>query len=267
MLRSLRFENLFMISFAQLAFCYVLGINNYYFFLVGTFLIVWSSNTINDYCDQRVDIVNKRSNIFFRISHKKLLLISAVIAQLMALLINFNQSIYFFGILSCTLLLWTYNLFLKKYFVFGNIVIALVSILSLLIPFLTIDHLIDISSYYILFSSIFLLQLIREILKDVQDVKGDYKFNYHTLIISLGMHRTKTILIILNAIYLINLVYCLLWINTGNWSRIYILFPLILMGIIQSIWVKNLNYKNSKINQLLIKLSLFFGIFLIFLIA
>ncbi|MDA8596530.1 UbiA family prenyltransferase [Flavobacteriaceae bacterium] len=256
-----------MISFAQLAFCYVLGLNNYYFFLVGTFLIVWSSNTINDYFDQRVDLVNQRNNIFFRISHKKLLLISAVIAQLFALVINYNQLIYFCGILSCTLLLWIYNIFLKKYFAFGNVVVALVSVLSLLLPFYADNQALGVSNYYILFSSIFLLQLIREILKDIQDVKGDYKFNYHTLIISLGMHRTKTILIILNAIYLINLVYCVLWINTDKWSRIYILFPLILMGIIQSIWVKNLNYKNSKINQLLVKLSLFFGIFLIFLVS
>jgi len=267
MLRSLRFENLFMISFAQIAFCYELEIQNYYYFIIATFLVAWSSNTLNDYYDQKVDTVNGSTNIFFQIDSKKLLFSSAIIAPMIALILNYKQPIYFFGVLTCALALWVYNVYLKKNFILGNLLIASVSVLSILIPFLTIQRELENSDYYIIFSSIFLLQFIREILKDIQDVKGDYKFNYHTLIISLGMHRTKTFLIILNAFYLINLIYCFLWLNTQLWTRIYILFPLIFMAIIQSIWVKNLNYNNSKINQLLIKSSLFFGIFLIFLIS
>ena len=62
--------------------------------------------------------------------------------------------------------------------------------------------------YYAVFS--FISTLIREIIKDIEDVNGDYQMKMYTLPIALGRKRTRNIVIALSLLLLLLLIVVLI---------------------------------------------------------
>jgi len=75
-----------------------------------------------------------------------------------------------------------YNLFLQKLPLIGNLIIAILGVLSVFIPIAHtkgIDY--HLETFYFLMEMAFLLTLMREIIKDIEDYEIDKRFNYKTL--------------------------------------------------------------------------------------
>ena len=100
-------------------------------------------------------------------------------------------------------LIWFYSHKIKKYPIVGNIMAALLAVLpffGILLYYFKIDGLLENvqnEKYYVIFahaSFLFLLILIREMIKDLENIKGDLVQNYKTIPVLLGESFSKKVI-------------------------------------------------------------------------
>ncbi|MCZ2141127.1 MAG: geranylgeranylglycerol-phosphate geranylgeranyltransferase [Bacteroidia bacterium] len=158
---------------------------------------------INDYYDINIDLTNKPEKVIIgkHISRRKAMFIHfifSVVAFIIGLYLSwYLGSIIFFT----TIVLWLYSVYFKKRLLSGNIIVAALSAFVLLVlPFFNPL----ISKYLVWIYSVFAfgVSLIREIVKDTEDLRGDSKFNCKTLPILFGVRKTKKVLIALNLVFI-----------------------------------------------------------------
>ena len=149
-------------------------------------------------------------------------------------------TVYIFGI-------WIYSSSLKRLFWISNLFATLLAI----IPFFAVTIYFKNFEAVVIYhaSFLFLLILIRDIVKDLQNYKGDWVQSYQTLPIVFGNLKTKTIvsaLIFLNSIPIYLLIQSHLGLMTYYFyfSIPYMLFVLVLLwkGSTQKmyLWIHNL---------------------------
>lgn len=246
-LKLIRFNNLLMILATLVMSYYCLNdyllfsdlLNKKFLFLIiATLLTSAGGYIINDYYDVKLDLVNKPQKVIVgnHISRRWAMLLHIWfngIAILLAVLISAKVSL---AIFLCGVLLTLYSIYFKRQFLTGNLVIALLSGFAVFILKL-FEH--SISLQLILAYSIFafLISLIREIIKDTEDMKGDSKFDCKTIPIVIGVRKTKRILIYLTSIFIISL-FSYVFIAIGNihvehsFSRTAYLFYMVLFVIV-----------------------------------
>jgi 4-hydroxybenzoate polyprenyltransferase len=157
----------------------------------------------------------------------------------------------------------------------GNLIVALLTAVSVIIiglfdlyPMITPETRVQLAILfkivldYALFA--FLINFIREVIKDLQDVKGDYNLGMNTLPIALGVNRTSKIILIVTVLIILYLFYYIytyyfnnnLYIST-LYSLITIITPLIIFCIKLFDAKTAADYKSL---SLILKLVLLFGI-------
>ncbi len=163
---------------------------------LATILVGAGGYIINDYLDVKLDLINKPSKVIVgqNISRRWTMFLHLFfngIAILLGVFIGIKVTI---AILVAALLLWVYSVSLKRKFLIGNIVVALLSAFVIILNFVFDTSLnLEFIITYSLFA--FTLTLIREIIKDTEDQRGDGKFDCKTIPIVLGVRKTKSILI------------------------------------------------------------------------
>jgi 4-hydroxybenzoate polyprenyltransferase len=96
-------------------------------------------------------------------------------------------------------LLWWYSNNLKRQPFIGNLIVALLTGASvLLVNVLYYEHY-TLVGIYALFA--FFMTLVREIVKDMEDLKGDNTFGCRTLPIVFGLRKTKWVIYILLMVF------------------------------------------------------------------
>jgi 4-hydroxybenzoate polyprenyltransferase len=161
---------------------------------LSTVCIAAAGYIINDYFDIKIDIVNKPERVVVGRYLKRRWAMGAhqvlnVFGAILGLLVS--PWIFLINVFSITLL-WFYSERFKRKAFIGNFIVSLLTGLSILI--LTIHfpenrHLVFI---YAVFS--FFISLIREIVKDMEDMKGDAAHGCRTIPIVWGVPRTRTFL-------------------------------------------------------------------------
>lgn len=304
-LKLFRYENLLMLALMQFVFrfgflkqqdCYLALADWQYFSLVlSTVLIAAAGYVINDIFDQETDSINRPTAqiVGKSISESKAYNIYVAL-NILGVSIGFYLSnviekpsfaTIFIFIAAC---LYFYATTLKKVLLLGNLMVAFVLALSVLLigvfDLYPATHegnqdqmrmLFGILTDYAFFA--FLINFIREIVKDAEDVKGDYNQGMQTLPIVLGIQRTSKIIfglliipigiifwyvnsyLMLNDLYLAvlfllflvlaPLLYCLVksWNakTTSNFSHLSLLLKWILFFGILSIVIINYNIKQN----------------------
>ena len=145
-------------------------------------------------------------------------------------------------------LLYVYASYLKQTFLIGNMVISVLVGLSILIvgifeliPSMTAQNQgIQLAFFRILLDYAifaFIINFIREIAKDIEDIDGDYKSGMHTLPIVIGRERASKILFVISFLPLLAVIY---YLNKNLYKQpvaviyylIFIIAPLIYLCII-----------------------------------
>ena len=232
-LRLIRFKNLLIIVLTQYLMRWsiikpLLKINQFelqfselhFFFLVmATVLITAAGYVINDYFDTKTDLVNRPETVILgRKLNRRWAILLHIIFNTIGIGLGAYISFYI-GLPILTLvfvmitgILWFYSTTYKRQFLIGNVIVslltALVPLMVLLfeIPLLREKYgllMIELKTnfnYVILWVAAFsfyafLLTLIREIIKDVEDFEGDNAYGRNTLPIVLGVMNTKIIII------------------------------------------------------------------------
>ncbi|GAB3531061.1 geranylgeranylglycerol-phosphate geranylgeranyltransferase [Pontibacter brevis] len=199
----------------------------------STVCIAAAGYIINDYYDVKIDAINKPERLLVgRIIRRRraifahLILSFAGVATGMLLMVPVGLIN-----LGAVLLLWGYSARLKKLLLIGNVAIALLSASMLLVVAVYNDTLNKTTLGYALFA--FLISLIREIIKDIEDMKGDASFDCRTLPIVAGMRGAKYVLYPLIAIFQAVLIAAILHPSTPLIFDIYML----LLVLAPSIWM------------------------------
>ncbi|MEQ8361273.1 MAG: geranylgeranylglycerol-phosphate geranylgeranyltransferase [Cyclobacteriaceae bacterium] len=207
--RLTRFWNLVIIGFAQYFTAY---------FLIGTHTIIdWqmlllSASTmmiaaggyiINDYYDVKIDLINKPERVVigkgitrrYAIFFHSALSISGVA---IGLLLSWQIAVVnFFSAFT----LWLYSNNLKRLPFIGNFSIGLLTAISILIVNLLYPPFNSFIFIYALFA--LGMTLVREIIKDMEDWKGDNSFGCRTLPIVWGLRKTKLFLYLLVGLFVL----------------------------------------------------------------
>lgn len=167
---------------------------------------------INDYLDVSIDLTNKPNKVIIgkTISRRWAMLLHFSFNGIAILLGCYIKPSIGFIVALCTVTLWLYSVYYKKMFLTGNLLVAALSAFVIaLLPWFNQQTSIYLVWVYSIFA--FGISLIREIVKDAEDLRGDAKFSCKTLPIVLGIRKTKKILLALVAIYLFLIVAHLTW--------------------------------------------------------
>lgn len=217
-IRLTRAWNLVIIILAQYFTAYflakadVLADFNLLWLSVSTVLIAAGGYVINDYYDVKIDIVNNPERVVIgKTIHRRfaiLLHVALSVAGIfIGLLVSWKLAVV--NIFSVSAL-WFYSNLLKRLPFVGNFTVALLTGFSIAILLLLYRTNTGLIIVYAVFS--FFMTLIREIIKDVEDLKGDNTYGCKTLPIIWGIRKTKIVLyaIVLLfsvAVVLINYLY------------------------------------------------------------
>jgi 4-hydroxybenzoate polyprenyltransferase len=215
-LKLIRFPNLLIIAFTQyMVRWFILNpkgstITDFQFFLLSlsTVMIAAAGYVINDYFDVRIDKVNKPERMVIdkgvkrRVAigaHTVINILAVLIAAYVAITVG-NWKLVLIHLLAATGL-WLYSTTFKRKFLIGNIVI---SGFTALVPFITGLYeysgcpklCLDSWNMKVILSLsffAFITTLLREIIKDIEDIEGDKEFGCKTMPIVLGIEATKRI--------------------------------------------------------------------------
>jgi 4-hydroxybenzoate polyprenyltransferase len=200
--RLTRFWNLAIIAFAQYFTAYflfhqrLLVFTDFWLFLIvaSTVMIAAAGYIINDYYDIKIDLINKPDRVVIgkTITRRYAIFFHTVISVTgvgMGLLINWKVGAVNFV---SVFLLWLYSNNLKRLPLIGNLVVSLLTGLSIFLLSFLYEQYLPLVMTYSLFA--FFMTLIREIVKDMEDMKGDTTFGCRTLPIVWGIRKTKSFL-------------------------------------------------------------------------
>ncbi|MGB0391837.1 MAG: UbiA family prenyltransferase [Salibacteraceae bacterium] len=219
---------------------------------------------LNDIKDVKADEVNGNGNPVGSLISESLANTLYQVFTILGLILGFGIAFkignYNYGIIQLTaaISLWFYSNYFKRSFLSGNLVVAFVVALVPLtvgiyeVSLVQIKYFNAVTDYkdfnfnflaywFMAYSAfVFILTIIREIIKDVEDEKGDRIIGAQTLAIVLGTKTTKYIVsgLLVGTIGL--LVYTRLYFLVDKISSAFILVEIILLAInIVALWLEN----------------------------
>ena len=193
-----------------------IDLSNFYLLLLSTLLIAAAGNIINDYFDVKADRVNKPKRLIIgkyikrrwaMAMHWSFNLVGFILALYIGYVLQ-NIWIPIVSLISINLL-WFYSAYFKRKPLIGNIMIALLlGVIPIYVLVFNEPNLFNVSEYLIVpilfISSIaFLMNLVRELVKDIQDVRGDLRLNAQTFPIKYGIKKTKILILVISLILLV----------------------------------------------------------------
>lgn len=247
--------------------------------VLAAMLITAAGNIINDYFDQKVDKINKPERVFIGkfISRRAAILMHQVLnisAVVTVIRVSYQHDYWLpiaFPLLIITLL-WWYSPVLKKKPIMGNLLVAVCTALVPVFAVIYDVQLLEVQLksvaygttnlfYYTWFWILgiggfaFVLTMIREVVKDAQDIPGDTTADYQTLPILWGTARTKRYILAWMLVFALMTAVCMLRLTETNDVMLFSALLILpwLMAIIQlnaakssgdfakvSFWIKGL---------------------------
>lgn len=254
---------------------------NFVLISLSSLLIAAAGYIINDYFDLNIDQVNKPEKLVVEKIIKRrwtilwhILLSVAGIA--IGFYIDFTSHIWLLGFsnIVCVALLFFYSTTLKRRLLAGNIIISLLtSWVILVVAWCEYNHLIRTNNglhadkilreTFLYAGFAFIISLIREVVKDMEDIEGDRRYGCRTMPIAWGVNATKVFvavwLVVLIATLCIVQVYALRleW----YWSVVYCIIAIVmpLIFILKKLFTAKSQQDYHKLSSL-IKLVMFTGI-------
>ena len=259
-LRLVRWQNLLFIVITQC--CYEYGIylpiykthntGQFIFLVMASVLIAAAGYIINDYFDLNIDQINKPDKVVVNhgVSRRW-----AIFWHMLLSLLGFFFTVlalppsrFWYLVLAnllCIILLWLYSTNFKRQLLIGNVVISLLTSWVILIVFFsksplsiesvaTIDsssiRLFRLTMLYARFA--FIISLVREVLKDMEDRIGDQQYGCRTMPIVWGLQASRVFvyvwLIVLSGSLLLLQLYVVAY---GWWLSIAYCILLIVLPV------------------------------------
>ncbi|HET7361164.1 MAG TPA: geranylgeranylglycerol-phosphate geranylgeranyltransferase [Salinimicrobium sp.] len=288
--RLIRYKNLLMIAFTQILVKYFLfepfqiatTLTNFQFFLLVLSMVSLAAagNIINDIFDIKTDTINKPEKVIVgeKISENAaynwffgLNILGVGIGFYLSNLVGQPSFTVLFILPSA--LLYLYATHLKKMILVGNLVVSIMVGMIIvmvgifdLFPAITPQNrdtqrvIFSILLDYGIFA--FLVNLLREMVKDQQDIKGDFNAKRQTLPVVLGRERTNKFIFLTTLLPILGTLYYIYqYLFENRMAVVYVLFFIVaplLVFLIKVIGAKS--KKQYHRLSILLKLVLVFGL-------
>jgi len=193
--------------------------------VAATVMLAAGGYIINDYYDSAIDAINKPGKLIIgKTIREKVAMQCYGILTAMGIVIGFylayviHRPVMAFVNVFVAASLWMYSSQLKKKLLIGNVLIAFLSALTILVVGLFEPEFYQNFIFLIVYAGFaFLVSLIREIVKDMEDLEGDERGQVKSLPVRFGLKKTKGIvllLILITAWLLGNVLFNAFYINT-----------------------------------------------------
>jgi 4-hydroxybenzoate polyprenyltransferase len=302
--RLVRYPNLIFIALTQSLFYFsillptyqstesgtpLMGYTDFFLLLFSSVCIAAAGYIINDYFDMDIDHINKPQKMVIgkwigrrwaMLWHMLLSLIGLFLTAIVALHVN-NMLLLVFNFASVVVLLF-YSTTFKKKLLIGNVLISLLTAWVIGVLFVAEINLADLSylkrhkteldklyKYTLVYAGFaFIVSLIREVVKDLEDMIGDKKFGCTTMPIIWGVNVSKIFiaiwLVVLMGLLLAILIYAI--IHNWFWLQLLLIVSLLFYLIFILFNVKKANgIADYSMISKHIKLVMLVGILSIFL--
>ena len=265
-LKLIRLPNLFFIALTQALFQFCIyyplyravipekDLLHFILLVFASLFIAAAGYVINDYFDINIDEVNKPEKMVVdKIIHRRwaiawhfILSFSGIV--LTAIAIPVLQKWYLIvANIACVAILWFYSTKFKKSLLVGNIVISLLTAWTILILFfskVSVGNAFDPGNYsqpklfrfaFLYAGFAFVSTLIREAIKDMEDIKGDRKYGCRTMPIVWGINATKVYIAVWMVVLIVMLLIIQVYILQFRWwwavaySVLLVVVPLVLI--------------------------------------
>ncbi|MCD6378882.1 geranylgeranylglycerol-phosphate geranylgeranyltransferase [bacterium] len=225
--------------------------------LVAVAITTAAGNVINDYYDSEIDRVNKPNRALPSgvLSKKQAFYLYIILLVFLVFIFVLLEPVVIVWIITWVVLLHLYSLFFKRWYIIGNLIVSFVTGTGFLLGSYCGGN-IKAGVLPALFTFFFIFA--REIVKDCEDIEGDYFFGLRTIAIVLGKIRAMKVaaVIFLLLIFAFPMPYFI-----GTYSRAY--FFIIIFSIIPILFLSFMfafKGKRPGFISILLKVGIFFGI-------
>jgi 4-hydroxybenzoate polyprenyltransferase len=219
--KLIRWPNLFFIALTQLLFFYAVFYSLlpgktfpftndlFYLLIAASVCIAAAGYIINDYFDLQIDTINKPDKVVVdKILKRRWAIVwhwmLSGIGIFISLYISWKIGSWLIALINffCVCLLWFYSTTFKKKLLSGNIIIAALTAWVILVLYFYITAIARIQPvdfderkflrFTILYAGFaFIISLIREVIKDMEDIFGDAAYRCKTMPIVWGIPASK----------------------------------------------------------------------------
>ena len=199
-----RIPNLLIISFTQFATArFLMGIEiqalvsiKFLLLMISTGMIGAGGYIINDYFDQKIDMINRPSQVVVGPDlRRRFALVAHIALTFSGIIIGFyiDPMIGLIHVFSSGAL-WTYSGGIKRVLLLSTLTISFLTILTILIVMVYFRQISILASIYALFGCAAIF--IRETLKDIISAKGEQVFGIQSVPIVWGIRGAKLIILL-----------------------------------------------------------------------
>lgn len=224
---------------------------NFVLICLSSILIAAAGYIINDYFDLNIDLINKpKKMVVDKVIKRRWTIFWHIMLSIAGITIGFyvdyTTHIWLLGFsnVACVFLLFVYSTTFKRKFLIGNVMISVLTAwVILVITWCEYNHLmrshnglnadIILRDTFLYAGFAFVISLIREVVKDMEDIEGDRRYGCKTMPILWGINATKVFvavwIIVITGVLLMVQVYALRlhwWLSTV-YSLIAIIAPLV----------------------------------------
>lgn len=243
--------------------------------VLASSLAIASGYIINNFYDSEKDLINRpRKSMLDRLVSQKTKLYVYFslnfLVVLLGLMVSWRVALFYSAYI---FLIWFYSHKLKKYTLIGNLTAAVLAVLpffGILIYYAKLDdfkYVRDIEYGIVFWHATFLmiLLLIREMVKDLENLKGDFVGQYQTIPVVYGEKMSKYLISILAVLTTVP-VYMLIEVHNVGYMDLYFYFCLMVLLFLVPILWKSDSRKHFTQLHFLLKLLIIAGVFSIVLI-
>ena len=220
---------------------------NFFLLIVSSVLIAAAGYIINDYFDLNIDRINKPNRLIVqKIISRRWTILWHFFLSMAGVAIGFyldlttRVTLLGFSNLVCACVLFIYSMSLKKKLLSGNILISVLTAWTVLVVAwcearfffnpadINVHKIVRITFLYTGFA--FVISLIREAIKDMEDIEGDRRFGCKTMPIIWGINASKIYVAIWLVTITLTLVGLLIYMAQIHWwiSAAYCLVLIVL---------------------------------------
>lgn len=238
---------------------------NLFILVLASSLTIASGYIINNFYDSKKDLINRpnKTKLDRLVSQKTKLQVYFSLNFFVALIAFFVsfRAVVFFSVY--IFLIWFYSHKIKKYPIIGNLMAAFLAVLPFFGILLYYKNFYEVIFFHAAF--LFLLLLIREMIKDLENLKGDLANDYKTIPIVYGEAISKKIITVFTVLTIVP-VYVLIEIYDVGYMDIYFYSCfIILIFFLLYLW-KSTTKEQFVVLHNVLKILIVAGVFCIILI-
>ena len=233
--------------------------------ILATVGAIASGYIINNFYDTEKDIINRphQSILEQYVSQNTKLILYFIINFIVVVVASYVsfRSVLFFSVYIFAI--WFYSHKIKKKPIIGNLISAILTITPFFAIFLYYKNysgLIFVFGFYL-----FLVLSMRELVKDLENLKGDLTLNYKTIPVVYGEKVAKLMVVILFTINILITWYLLTTFDLGTMDYFFYLSVSLLSVVVVLVFLAQHQQQYMRIHYLL-KLLILLGVFSIILL-